>query len=94
MNVIKVIVDEMPEYCGSCHWLHSEYYSACLLSLERPGLSEYGDLGEMKYKGVDRLSRPLWCPLVTTDWVLNELHSPFRNWNWDEDIPQDESEVE
>jgi hypothetical protein len=63
MNIIRVIVDEVPVNCGSCHWIHSEYYSACLLSLERPGLSEYGDLGVMHYKGVDRLFRPNWCPL-------------------------------
>ena len=85
-EIEKVIIrGEMPEGCIWCDYHDGDYYSCqpnhwC--GIKRGSLRRIADAN----------TRPEWCPLVTTDWVLNELHSPFRNWNWDEDLPQAESE--
>ena len=76
MEVIKVIVDEIPSGCANCDFLHRVS--------NQWGVSNKDENGNLRYLCVangfertmfnvfDDFSRPDWCPLVTTDWVEPE----------------------
>ena len=61
MNVIKIVVDELPEICNLCHFEDSLDYAGChFCYAARKSISR-----EKNYT----LSRPSWCPLVADDEV-------------------------
>ena len=71
MNIIKAIVDSLPGVCDSCLFCNDDWCPKYYCRIEGGQLSEH----DRKNK------RPAWCPLVTTEQVLHDLQSPFRNWD-------------
>ena len=79
MNIIKVIVDMLPEYCAECSY--REVVTAQIGEKCRFGW----------HKIDDSLIRPDWCPLVThneafdwmffeskaTQYIVDKLHKEF-----------------
>jgi hypothetical protein len=82
MKVIKVIVDELPESCGCCPYT---IYDAeldgdiCMAMIS-------GEIDNRLYTSIYTANpRPVWCPLITTDKLLSDVQSPFRNWEESEE---------
>ena len=78
MNVVKIVVDELPERCRMCKFQS--------VRPVKNGLRMYCSL---KDKMVCNLRvRPSWCPLEVEEvceWVLEEYEmciSPHNNGNW------------
>jgi len=75
MEILKVIVDEIPKGCSSCK-LSTHHYYVCLAT----GKSTT-DLGWIK---IERpTTRPDWCPLTTRDYITR-LHKLAESENGDE----------
>ena len=75
MNVIKVIVDEVPNGCDRCTLVDS--YGNCAL-IGRSAISHSTPRDDYLYN-----KRPDWCPLITLNDLLKETMSPFDDWDTD-----------
>lgn len=71
MKVLKVIVDELLLECGECMF--------CDFARDDSQLA-YSFYCTLTDKDLDDAEIPNWCPLVTTDKLLHDVQSPFRNW--------------
>ena len=83
MNVIKIVVDELPECCGKCKFVKDNYYYS--LSLNPTCTVSKGD-----YVIDNPDTRPPWCPLVVEEcceWKLVVTKYPYESvTEWDEDM--------
>jgi hypothetical protein len=79
MVIKTVVVRHIPGNCQCCEfgydngWLDSPPKNTCILMNE--------PLDDI----VNCVIRPDWCPLITTDKLLSDVQSPFRNWEESEE---------
>jgi hypothetical protein len=62
MNIIKIVVDELPLYCMDCHLQHQESYGDA-----NSAQDEFYVCEAMEKIIDDRLFKPSWCPLEIED---------------------------
>lgn len=74
MNVIKVIVDELPKGCNDCPFLVVGSRLMCIINREKVADNAY-----------EPMPRPNWCPLIADADLLKQVASPFSKWEESED---------
>lgn len=82
MNIIKVIVSDLPPYCSECYF--ETYEGECGAMLEFANTPREIDTEDGGFE-----SRPDWCPLTTEAEYLEGLAEEFeRDSNYVEPRPE------